>query len=404
MELHFTEKDILESAVAEIIGDESLKSSLASGKKLRVKLGIDPTSPNIHLGRSIPVWRLRAFQELGHEVHLIIGDFTGQVGDTSDKDAERPMLSEETIQHNLTSYLDQCWMILNPDKKDQIHIHYNSEWLNTLTLSKLSYMADAFSVNQFIKRELIARRLESGSRVSLREMLYPVMQGYDSVMLKADVEIGGTDQRFNLLAGRALQEQAGQPAQSIIMNTLINGTDGRKMSSSWGNVIALLDTPQDKFGKMMTVLDEVMIDYLLVIPISARPFTKEEMEQKIAAGENPRDLKMKLAETIVALYHGEEEAEKTRLAFIAQFSDNQKPTDIPIVKMSELQGEGGSISLVEVLVQTELAPSKSEARRLIEQGGVRIDDVVVQDTAAIISLTENKLIQVGKRRFVQLDA
>jgi len=179
----------LEAVVAEIIGADELKTALRSGRTLRIKLGIDPTSPTIHLGRTIPIWRLRAFQELGHEIHIIIGDFTGQVGDTSDKDSERPMLSAATVAENMASYIEQLWMILNPAKKDQVFFHYNSEWLAPLTFAQISQLADGFSVNQFIKRELIERRLETGSRVSLREMLYPLMQGYDSIAVKADVEL-----------------------------------------------------------------------------------------------------------------------------------------------------------------------------------------------------------------------
>lgn len=401
MILHFSEEDILTSGVDEIIGEESLKSRLRSGKPLKVKLGIDPTSPNIHLGRSIPLWRLRAFQELGHEIHFIIGDFTGQVGDTSDKESERPMLSEETVAANLKFYFEQVWMIFNPDRKDQVHIHYNSEWLSEMTLGKLSYLADAFSVNTFVKRELIARRLEAGSRVSLREMLYPLMQGYDSIAVEADVEIGGTDQRFNLLAGRILQEQAGQEPQAIIMNTLINGADGRKMSSSWGNVISLLDTPADKFGKVMTILDELIPEYLLVLPISARPFTAEAYHTRFQAGENPRDLKLELAEAIVALYHGDEMGKECRSAFTSQFSEHQKPTDIPEVSLDTLRHIGPETGLVDILTETQLAPSKSEARRLIEQGGVRVDDMVISDTGYQLELRP-MLIQVGKRRFVRL--
>lgn len=402
MSLHFTEADILESGVDEIIGAESLRSQLISGKKLKIKFGIDPTSPNIHLGRSIPLWKLRAFQELGHEIHLIVGDFTGEIGDTSDKEAERPMLTKETIQTNLSHYLEQIWMILNPAKKELVTVHYNSEWLEVLTLSTLGKLADAFSVNQFIKRDLIGRRLEAGSRISLREMLYPLMQGYDSVMLESDVELGGTDQRFNMLAGRILQEQEGQIPQAVIMNTLINGTDGRKMSSSWGNVISLRDTPQDKFGKLMSSKDEVMASYLLVVPISVRPFSETELHKRLEAGENPRDLKLMLAEHIVALYHGEEIAEKTKEAFIAQFTEGNKPEDIMEISWSTLSNTDQQ-TLVEILVATDLAPSKSEGRRLIEQGGVRTNEEVVSDVnQQVYSSAIPLLIQVGKRRFVRI--
>lgn len=387
----------MEAAVAEIIGQEELEKALAGGQKLRIKLGIDPTSPNIHLGRSIPLWRLRAFQELGHEIHLIIGDFTGQIGDTSDKTSERPMLSQEIVQENLRCYLEQFWMVLNKEKADLVTIHYNSEWLNGLTLAQISTMADAFSVNQFIKRELIARRLEEGSRVSLREMLYPLMQGYDSVALKASVELGGTDQRFNLLAGRLLQEQAGQAPQAIIMNHLISGTDGRKMSSSWGNVITLLDTPQDKFGKIMSIKDDLLAQYLLVLPLSARPFSEDEITEKLAAGANPRDLKMQLAETLVELYHGAEVATQMRQQFIAQFQENKVPEEMEVYKVGAEQ-----LSVIEIMANSGLAPSRSEARRLIDQKGVKVDGETVVDPNMILTIKDDQVVQVGKRRFVRL--
>ncbi|HSI20336.1 MAG TPA: tyrosine--tRNA ligase [Verrucomicrobiae bacterium] len=401
MNISFSAEDILEYGVSEIIDSERITRALENKAPLRVKLGIDPTSPNVHLGRSIPLWKLRAFQELGNEIHLIIGDFTGQVGDTSDKESERPMLTPEQIHENVARYEEQLWMVLNPDKKDLVHIHYNSEWLSKLSFGELVGLADAFSVNTFIKRELVSRRLEAGSRVSLREMLYPVMQGYDSLMVEADVEMGGTDQRFNLLAGRTLQEQRGLAPQSLIMNVLISGTDGRKMSSSWGNVISLLDSPKDKFGKMMTVPDASMAEYLLVLPRSIWPFSTEELADRMTR-ENPRDLKMQLAWTLVALYHGEDEASQTRDAYVKQFSEGELPEDIVEVAVSTLPLTEGTIDIVTLLTELTLAPSRSEARRLIEQGGVRINDVVQAEPTASITPTDQMIVQVGKRNFRRL--
>lgn len=394
MELRFSADDALSHAVAEVIDGERVRAALNQGSALHVKLGIDPTSPDIHLGRSIPLWRLRAFQELGAVIHLIVGDFTGEVGDTSDKDAERPMLSREQVEANMARYEEQLWMVLNPERRDQVHIHYNSEWLSGLTLGELTRLADAFSVNTFVKRELISRRLDAGSRVSLREMLYPLMQGYDSLKVHASVELGGTDQRFNLLAGRTLQEQAGLEPQAIIMNPLIPGTDGRKMSSSWGNVIRLLDTPSDKFGKTMTIRDEDMASYLLVLPRSAWPFTAEELTERMGH-ENPRDLKLMLAERIVALYHGEEEGMRMREAFMRQFSEGQKPEEMGTLLLHE------AVSIVDAVVMAGFAPSKSEARRLVEQGGVRVNDVVIHDMNALIEPAD-AVLQVGKRNFARV--
>lgn len=394
MELLFSSEDCLEWGVAEIVGREALEASLRTGRPLRVKFGIDPTSPNIHIGRTLPLWRLRAFQELGAEIHLIVGDYTGQVGDTSDKDSERPMLSPETIKENLRYYLQQLWMVLNPERKDQVSIHYNSSWLEPLTLGELSQMANGFSVNEFIKRDLVARRLESGSRVSLREMLYPLMQGYDSVMVKADVELGGTDQRFNLLAGRVLQEQAGQPAQSLIMNVLIRGTDGRKMSSSWGNVISLLATPQDMFGRLMAASDQVVPEYLLALPTSALPFTAAEWSSHLEQGKNPRELKLLLAQRFVELYHGGQIAVQEHENWISQFSENQVPADLESLVLPS-----GS-TLLEALDATGWFSSRSEARRAADQGGIRLEGTVLSDPQQV--LASGGVLQHGKRRFIRL--
>lgn len=399
MNITFSIQDILENGTAEIIGSReiNLEKKLQIPGSLKVKFGTDPTSPNIHVGRSIPLWKMRALQELGHEIHIIVGDFTGQIGDTSDKDSERPMISAEKIEENMRSYIEQIWMILNPEKKELVHIHYNSEWLSKLTFKEVSIMADVFSVNSFIKRELISKRLESGSRVSLREMLYPLMQGYDSLALGADVELGGTDQRFNLLAGRALQESKGLPQQAVIMNTLISGTDGRKMSSSFGNVIALLDTPEDKFGKVMRVRDDLVSEYLLIFPLSVQPFTEVAYKEAVQKGENPRDYKLKLAWTLVALYHGEEVADKIQNAFIQQFSEGQVPEDMPEFKIEDKE-----ISVVDLLIETNLMPTKSEAKRLIEQGGVRLDGRVVADYKETIITSAVQVINVGKRKYLRL--
>jgi tyrosyl-tRNA synthetase len=234
--------ELLTRGVTDIVDRSHLEAALKGKKKLRVKLGIDPTSPNIHIGRAVALWKLRAFQDLGHQVVFIVGDFTGLIGDTSDKDAERPMLLEEQIKTNLKTYFDQAFIILDKSKTEA---HYNSEWLKKLGFAEIGSMANVFGLHEFEARENIAKRLKAGKRVSLRELLYPLMQGYDSVAIKADVELGGTDQRFNLLAGRTIQPLYKQAPQDIMTFDLLEGTDGRKMSSSWGNVINLVDTPDD---------------------------------------------------------------------------------------------------------------------------------------------------------------
>ncbi|MDP2918004.1 MAG: tyrosine--tRNA ligase, partial [bacterium] len=249
-------KEVLTRGVAEVIDARHLEARMRKGEKLRVKLGIDPTSPNLHLGRSIPLLKLRDFQELGHQVVFIIGDFTGLIGDTSDKNAERPMLEKKTVESNMKTYLAQAGKILDTKK---FEFRYNSEWLGKLNYQEIGEQADLFSVVEFINRENIKKRLNENKRVSLREMLYPLMQGYDSVAIKADVELGGTDQRFNLLAGRKMQEHFNQKPQDILMNNLIAGLDGRKMSSSWGNVINISDPPAEMFGKIMSMHDDLIL-------------------------------------------------------------------------------------------------------------------------------------------------
>ena len=251
-------EELLSRGVIEVIDRKNLEEKLQSGKKLRIKLGIDPTSPNIHIGRAIPLLKLRAFQDMGHTAVFIVGDFTGMIGDTSDKDSERPMLSKGQVQENMRTYLDQAFKILDKNKTET---YYNSRWLEKLGYLEVSNMANLFSVHEFTSREVIARRLDTGQRVSAVEMFYPLMQGYDSVAVKADVELGGTDQRYNLLAGRKIQPLYNQEPQDIMMTELLEGTDGRKMSSSWGNVIPITDEANDMFGKVMSINDELIKKY-----------------------------------------------------------------------------------------------------------------------------------------------
>lgn len=382
-------EELLSRGVAEVIDREHLKQRLLAGDKLRVKLGIDPTSPNLHLGRSIPLLKLRDFQELGCEVVFIVGDFTGVIGDTSDKESERPMLSKEQVESNMHGYLEQAFKILDQEKTET---HYNSEWLSKLGFLEIGKMASQFSVHEFTSRELIAKRLAAGSRVSFHEMLYPLMQGYDSVAVKADVELGGTDQRFNLLAGRTLQPKYDQAPQDILMNNLILGTDGRKMSSSWGNTINLTDTPNDMFGKVMSIPDELIESYFVHC-------TRVPMDEvkNIAALPNPRDAKLRLAEEIVKLYHGEDEAKQAVTYFVETFSKGQLPEVVPEVRVTE------GVSLVEVLMLAGLAESKGEARRKIEQGGVSCDgEKLLDPSLGVTTLHQGKVLKVGKKDFVKI--
>jgi tyrosyl-tRNA synthetase len=383
-------EELLTRGVNEVIDCVHLEQSLLSGKKLRIKFGIDPTSPNIHLGRAIPLLKLRDFQRLGHQVVFIIGDFTGVIGDTSDKETERPMLSEKEVKKNMRTYISQAEKIL--DIK-QTEIHYNSKWLAKLGYAEIGRQADQFSLAEFINKENIKKRLIEGTRVSLREVLYPLMQGYDSVALKADVEIGGTDQRFNLLAGRALQAYYKQQPQDILMNNLILGTDERKMSSSWGNTINITDKPDDMFGKIMSLSDNLMISYF-------EHCTRVSMEQIMEYNEqlrknkiNPRDIKIKLAYEITKMYWGEKRAIRAQKFFINVFQKKKIPIQIPEMKLANKD-------IIEILVQSKLAKSKSEARRLINQRGIKVDSKIIKSPEDIIK--SGSIIQKGKRYFIKI--
>lgn len=383
-------EDLLARGVNEVIDREHLKQRLLSGEKLRIKLGIDPTSSNLHLGRSVVLLKLRNFQELGHQAVLIVGDFTGVIGDTSDKDSERPMLSEKEVASNMKSYAKQASKILDIKKAE---VRYNSKWLKKLGYAEIGKQADQFSLADFIARENIKRRLDAGKRVSLRELLYPLMQGYDSVAVKADVELGGTDQRFNLLAGRRLQEKRGQNPQDILMTNLIPGTDGRKMSSSVGNTINVLDKPREMFGKVMSMPDDVVISYFehcTRVPMEEIKKFRIKMEQ---GGSAPRDVKMELAHEITKIYWGEDGARDGKEYFISVFRQKKTPGDMPEFRLS-------GKNIIEVLTGCGFAESRGEARRLIEQKGVEINGETVDSPEEIV--LSGSVVQKGKRFFAKI--
>ena len=383
-------RGILQRGVEEIIHSKSLEKKLAGKKKLRVKLGFDPTSPFLHIGNAAALLKLRAFQDLGHQAVIIVGDFTGLIGDNSDKESERPMLSEAQVKENIKTYFAQAFKVLDKEKTEAV---YNSTWLKNLNFGEIGKLADQFSVNEFTSRELIKKRLTAGKRVGLRELLYPLMQGYDSVAVKADVEIGGTDQRFNMLAGRTLQEFYGQEPQDVIMITLLEGGDGRKMSKSYGNTINILDDANIMFGKVMTVNDNLIEKYFTL----ATNTLWKHIDEIMKSYDNPRDQKLILAHAIVEQYHGVHAARKAQENFVSQFSKKELPPDI-----SEMKVKAGTYSLAELLVQLKLAASKSEARRLIEQGGVKINQVKVTEKPLTIGKKNNLTVQVGKRKFVKI--
>ena len=303
------------------------------------------------------------------------------------------MLSEEQVKKNMGSYLKQAEKIVNIK---ECEVRYNSEWLKKLNYYEIGKQADAFSLNEFISRENIKRRLDNGKRISLRELLYPLMQGYDSVITKADIEIGGTDQRFNLLAGRKLQRLYGQEPQDIITNPLIEGLDGRKMSSSWGNTINLFDSADEMYGKIMSLKDELIIKYF-VLATRVNLIEVNKYEKELAAGGNPKDYKMKLAFEIVAAYHGNQPAEKAGQEFQKVFKDKGLPSDIPEVPIKEQE-----INLLDLLIRSKMALSKAEARRLIDQGGVAIDGEIQKDWKKVIKIKKGEVIRVGKRKFAKI--
>jgi tyrosyl-tRNA synthetase len=385
--------ELLERGVEEVIDKEHLRKKLLSGKQLRIKLGIDPTSPNLHIGRSIPLLKLKDFQNLGHKVVLIIGDGTGVIGDTSDKDSERPMLAAKTIKENLKTYTKQAGKILDIRKCE---IKYNSSWLNKLGYNEIGEHADQFSLHEMIARENIKKRLDEGKRISLREVLYPLMQGYDSVAIKSDVELGGTDQRFNLLAGRTLQKSFGQEPQDVMMNPLIEGTDGRKMSSSWGNTINLVESPQEMFGKAMSIPDNLIVKYFILV--TRVPLQKIDAIRRMP---NPRDQKAELAKEIVRMYHGEIAANKAEEEFNKTFRDKELPSDIEV-----FETEHESFPILDLLVNSKLVDSKKEAKRLVEGGAVKkiigSSEVKLGNWQEEVNIEDGMVVKVGNRRFVKI--
>jgi tyrosyl-tRNA synthetase len=377
--------EILSRGVHEIVpSKESLKKLLMSGRRLRIKLGVDPTSPNIHLGRSVPLLKLRDFQELGHQVVFIVGDFTAVIGDTSDKESERPMLSRETIANNMQTYREQVGKIINLARAE---FRKNSEWLEKLTYREISEHANIFSVADFVARDNIKKRLREGRRVSLREVLYPLMQGYDSVAVRADVELGGSDQRFNVLAGRPLQEHFNQDPQHCLLFSLVTDPSGKKMSSSWGNTINIIDSPEDMFGKAMAISDAMTEQYFIAMTRVPHGTVRE-----LLAG-HPKEAKMALAEELVRMYHGEQPAQKARENFEKTFAQRGIPEDVPEV--------GAAPTLVETLVKSKAVESNSEVRRLVGQGAITHMDSGEKVTD-INGLPKEGVYRIGKHRFVKI--
>lgn len=382
--------ELLSRGVEDIIVKEELKKELMSGRQLRIKLGVDPTGPKIHLGRAIPLRKLREFQKLGHQVVFIVGDFTAQVGDASDKTEKRPMLTRAKIDENLKDYKSQISKIIDVNKAEFVH---NSDWLSKLTFEDVTKLAECFTVQQMLARRNFKERYDNGVEISLREFLYPLMQGYDSVAVRADVEIGGFDQLFNVKAGRVVQEFYGMPKQHIMVGTMLEGTDGRKMSTSWGNIITIVDEPFDMFGKLMSVRDELVVKYFTL----CTDLTLSEIraiEESLANGENPRDIKMRLAMEVVTMYHSEKDAALAKNSWVETFSKGGVPEVVP-----EIRTVAGK-QLGDTLVDNGIVSSKTDWRRLVEDGAVTsAEGEAVSDPKALVS---SNTFKIGKKRFVKI--
>ncbi|OGZ62962.1 MAG: tyrosine--tRNA ligase [Candidatus Staskawiczbacteria bacterium RIFCSPHIGHO2_02_FULL_34_10] len=381
--------EILNRGVEEIFEKENLLKKLQSGKQLRIKHGIDPTGPKIHIGRAMQFWKLKEFQDLGHKIVLIIGDFTAQIGDASDKDAMRKVLTEKEIKENMKDYVKQIGKILDLKK---VELHYNSEWHKKMKSAELLRLAMIFTAQQTIQRRNFKERWESGKPIGLHELSYPLLQGYDSVAVKADVETGGTDQLFNLQSGREIQKHFGQKPQDIITLKMLNGLDGRKMSTSWGNMITILDEPHNMYGKIMSMSDNLISEYF---ELCTKLNNKEIAEIKKMP--NPRDQKAVLAKEIVKMYYSEKVAIEAAENFDKIFRQHELPSKIEIFETDKK-----IYPVLDLLFDSKLAESKNEAKRLVEGGGVQIDKEKIEDWKKGVELKDGMVMQVGKRRFIKI--
>ena len=387
---------LLKRGTEEILLESELAERLKSGKRLRVKAGFDPTAPDLHLGHTVLINKLRQFQDLGHEVVFLIGDFTGMIGDPTGKNTTRPPLSRDEIIENARTYEQQIFKILDPEKT---LVMFNSSWMGEMSAADMIHLAGKHTVARMLERDDFRQRYTSGQPIAIHEFLYPLVQGYDSVALKADVELGGTDQKFNMLVGRELQKDYGQPPQVVMTLPILEGTDGvNKMSKSLGNYIGINEPPEEQFGKLMSISDELMWRYLELLSSQSLE-TIEKWRREVDQGLNPRDVKVRLATEIVTRFHGDKAAAAAHAAFVARFQRGEMPQDIP---ERELRSATGSMSISHVLKGSGLTSSTSEAMRLIKQGGVRIDGERATDPTLEIPAGRTHILQVGKRKFVRV--
>ncbi len=378
-----------------LISEEELLEKLKKKRSLRVKLGVDPSRPDLHLGHAVVLRKLRLFQEFGHQVVLIIGDFTARIGDPSGRSKTRPMLSREEAKANAESYSKQAFKILN---RDLTEIRFNSEWLDPMSFEDVIRLSSRYTVARMMERHDFARRYSENEPIGVSEFLYPLAQAYDSVVVKADVEIGGDDQFFNLVVGRKIQEEYGLEAQTILTVPLIEGTDGKlKMSKSYDNYIAFDDSPRDMFGKIMSIPDSLMMKYFRLLTDKSDAELAEYDRKLLNNAVNPRDLKLALAVEITSQFFGKETALNAQEEFISIFRNKELPEEMPEIKLP-----AESISIVDLLVSHANISSRSEARRLIDQGGVRVNDEVLDDVHSVLAVSEGDVLRIGKKRFYRL--
>lgn len=385
---------LIKRGVVEIISEEELVEKIKSGEKLRVKFGADPSAPDLHLGHTVALRKLRHFQDLGHTVVFIIGDFTAMIGDPSGRSSSRKKLSRNEVMENAKTYQNQVFRILDRSKTE---VRYNSEWFDKLTFEEVLNLTSKYTVARMLERDDFEKRFRSGNPISVMEFLYPLMQGYDSVVVKADVEIGGTDQKFNLLVGRDLQLEYGQKPQVVITLPLLEGIDGtRKMSKSYGNYIGIAEKPFDMFGKVMSIPDSLIFKYFELLTDTSLEEI-ERMKESIENGENPRNIKSLLARKIISFFYSEEESQKANEEFDKVFKYKEVPDEIDEFKLPK-----GKYKIVNLLPELKVLPSKSEVRRVIQGGGLYIDGRRVVDIDHEIDLDKEMIIKVGKRKFLKI--
>lgn len=387
---------LIKRGADELLVEAELAARLKSGRGLRVKAGFDPTAPDLHLGHTVLINKLRQLQDLGHHVLFLIGDFTGMIGDPTGKNATRPPLTREAVLENAQTYTHQVFRILDPQRTEVV---FNSAWMDKLTPADIIRLASTHTVARMLERDDFGKRYRGNQPIAIHEFLYPLVQGYDSVVLKADLELGGTDQKFNLLVGRELQKHYGQPPQCVLTMPLLEGTDGvNKMSKSLGNTVGITDPPSEIFGKLMSISDELMWRYLELLSFQP-PATIATWRKDVSDGRNPRDIKVLLAQEIVARFHSAADAERARADFEARFRQGEIPTDLPEVT---LNAAPDGMAIAQLLKQAGLTTSTSEALRMIAQGGVRIDGNRVTDKALLLPRGASLVVQVGKRKFARV--